>query len=158
MQISTRFTIAVHALLCVMHFSPERKVTSGFIAGSVGANPVVIRRTLGQLRDAGIVRVEAGVGGTELARPASDVTLLDVYSAVESVSGSLFDFHANPNPDCPVGGNVHAVLDDELAAAQAALEARLAQTTLADLDARLERRVASQNGPASCTMGATTTS
>lgn len=142
MQISTRFTIAVHALLCVMHFSSAEKVTSNFIAGSVGANPVVIRRTIGQLRDAGIVRVEPGVGGTALARAAGEITLLDVYRAVESVGDHLFDFHANPNPDCPVGGNVHAVLDEELAAAQAALEGRLSQTSLADLDDRLERRIA----------------
>ncbi|HJA29050.1 MAG TPA: Rrf2 family transcriptional regulator [Candidatus Olsenella pullicola] len=138
MQISTRFTIAVHALLCVAHFSPERKVTSGFIAQSVGVNPVVIRRTLGQLKEAGLVRVEPGVGGATLARPAEKITLLDVFRAVGSVGGSLFDFHPAPNDSCPVGKNVHAVLDAELGAAQAALEGRLGQTSLADLDARLE--------------------
>lgn len=138
MQISTRFTIAAHALLCVAHFSSECKVTSGFIAESVGVNPVVIRRTLGQLKEAGLVRVESGVGGTTLARPAEKITLLDVFRAVGSVGGSLFDFHSTPNPACPVGRNVHAVLDTELSAAQAALEERLEQTSLADLDARLE--------------------
>lgn len=144
MQISTRFTVAVHALLCVMHFSPAEKVTSGFIAASVGVNPVVVRRTLGQLKEAGLVRVEPGVGGTALARGAEKITLLDVFRAVESVGGSLFDFHANPNPTCPVGRNVHTVLDGELADAQAALEGRLAQTTLADLDARLEDTIATE--------------
>ena len=138
MQISTRFTIAVHALLCVANFSPERKVTSGFIAQSVGVNPVVIRRTLGQLKEAGLVHVEPGIGGTTLARPAEKITLLDVFRAVDSVEGSLFDFHSAPNPTCPVGRNVHAVLDAELSAAQSALEERLGQTSLADLDARLE--------------------
>lgn len=142
MQISTRFTIAAHALLCVTHFSPARKVTSGLIAESVGVNPVVIRRTLGMLKDAGLVRVEPGVGGTTLARPANEITLLDVFRAVGSVSGSLFDFHAAPSDACPVGQNVHAVLDAELDAAQAALEARLGQTTLAELGARLEDAIA----------------
>ena len=138
MQISTRFSIAVHALLCVAHFAPAHKVTSAFIAGSVNVNPVVVRRTLGMLKRAGIVHVEPGVGGTTLARPLDEVTLLDVYRAVESVAGDLFEFHANPNPQCPVGRNIHAVLDDELAAAQDALEDRLSQTTLAQLDGRLE--------------------
>lgn len=138
MQISSRFTIAVHTLLCISYFAPTRKVTSAFIAGSVNVNPVVIRRTLGQLKEAGLVTVEAGVGGASLARPASEITLLDVYRAVECVNGSLFSFHANPSSECPVGRNVHAVLDGEIAAAQEALERRLAQTTLAALDERVE--------------------
>lgn len=145
MQISTRFSIAVHTLLCIAHFAPTTKVTSAFIAASVNVNPVVIRRTLGMLKEAGLVHVEAGVGGASLTRPLNEVTLLDVYRAVESVSGSLFDFHANPNAACPVGRNIHAALDEELAAAQAALEDRLAQTTLADLDGRLEGLISAES-------------
>ena len=74
MQISSRFTIAVHTLLCIARFSGSQKVTSAFIAGSVNVNPVVIRRTLGQLKEAGIVLVEAGVGGATLASPCSTCT------------------------------------------------------------------------------------
>lgn len=144
MQISTRFTIAVHTLLCIQYFSPERKATSAFIAGSVNVNPVVIRRTLGQLKEAGIVSVEAGVGGASLARPAEDITLLDVYRAVECVDGDLFNFHADPSAACPVGRNVHAVLDGRLAAAQRALEEQLATTTIAELGSEVEAHVAEQ--------------
>lgn len=73
------------------------------------------------------------------ARPAGEITMLDVFRAVDSLDGGhLFDFHANPNPDCPVGGHIREVLDGELADAQAALEHRLAQTTLADLLKRLD--------------------
>ena len=76
--------------------------------------------------------------GAALARPAEAITMLDVFRAVDSLDGGhLFDFHANSNPDCPVGGHIHEVLDGELADAQAALEHRLAQTTLADLLKRL---------------------
>lgn len=141
MQISSRFTIAVHALLCITHFSSAQKVTSAFIAASVNVNPVVIRRTLGQLKEAGIVSVEAGVGGASLARPASEITLLDVYRAVECVRGSLFNFHENPNVACPVGRNVHAVLDGKIEAAQRALEESLAQTSIADLASEMERAI-----------------
>lgn len=139
MQVSTRFSMAMHTLLCIGYFSGKAKTTSSFIASSVNANPVVIRRLLGQLKEAGLVTVEAGVGGASLARPAGEITMLDVFRAVDSLDGGhLFDFHANPNPDCPVGRRVHAVLDGELADAQAALEHRLAQTTLADLLKRLD--------------------
>lgn len=145
MQIATRFTIAVHTLLCIGYFSPTEKVTSGFIAASVNVNPVVIRRTLGQLKAAGLVTVEAGVGGASLARPAREITLLDVFDAVQSVNGSLFDFHESPNPACPVGRSIHSVLDGELAAAEQALEDRLATTTIADL---LERMDGQSKSPA----------
>ena len=131
MQISTRFTIAVHTLLCIEHFDGQLKTTSSFIAGSVNANPVVIRRILGQLKDAGFIEVAAGVGGAHMARPLSEIT----------VDGPLFDFHNDPNPSCPVGRNVHAVLDDKLANAQRALETSLAKTTLADLECELDAKV-----------------
>lgn len=137
MQISSRFTIALHTLLLTARFSGERKATSNFIGGSVGVNPVIIRRTLGQLKEAGIVSVEAGVGGASLARDPAQVTLLDVFRAVESVEGPLFSFHERPNPQCPVGRRIHPILDGELAAAQQALEDRLAQTTLQDLIDRM---------------------
>lgn len=138
MQVSTRFSMAMHTLLCIGYFSGKAKTTSSFIASSVNANPVVIRRLLGQLKEAGLVTVEAGVGGASLARPAEAITMLDVFRAVDSLDGGhLFDFHANSNPDCPVGSRVHDVLDGELADAQAALERRLAQATLADLLKRL---------------------
>lgn len=141
MQISTRFTMAVHTLLCIRHFDGEQRTTSKFIAGSVNANPVVIRRILVQLKDAGLISVDSGVGGAHLARPSADITLLDVFDAVESVEGDLFNFHADPDIECPVGRNVHAVLDDELASAQKALEDRLAQTTLQDLADKLDARL-----------------
>ena len=138
MQVSTRFSMAMHTLPCIGYFSGKAKTTSSFIASSVNANPVVIRRLLGQLKEAGLVTVEAGVGGASLARPAEAITMLDVFRAVDSLDGGhLFDFQANSNPDCPVGSRVHDVLDGELADAQAALERRLAQTTLADLLKRL---------------------
>ncbi len=144
MQISTRFSMAVHTLLVIGYFAPEQRATSTFIAKSVNANPVVIRRVLGQLKDAGLVEVEMGLGGATLARDAEQITLLDVYRAVESSEEHLFSFHEDPNPACPVGRNIHAALDGELDAAQAALENRLAQTTLADLLDRVGALVAEQ--------------
>ena len=62
MQISSRFTIAVHVLICIETFKDEQKVTSDFLASSVNVNPVVIRRILQQLKAAGIVKVARGTG------------------------------------------------------------------------------------------------
>ena len=133
MKITSRFTVAVHTLLVINTFQDKVKTTSEFIASSVNVNPVVIRRTMQSLKAAGMIDVQAGGGGARLARRPEDITLFDVYSAVDSVEGDLFHFHENPNPACPVGRNIHAVLDVKLQEAQAALENRLKKTTLADL-------------------------
>lgn len=133
MQFSSRFTIAVHTIMCIIEFQDKEKNTSNFIAGSVNVNPVMIRRVLGQLKEAKLVNVEAGVGGASLAKNPAHITLRDVFCAVEDLDEELFRFHEHPNPSCPVGKTVHAVLDGKLAAARQALEDSLAQTTLQDL-------------------------
>lgn len=102
MQISSRFTIAIHILICIEIFKDERKITSEFLASSVNVNPVVIRRLLQQLKAGKIVNVTRGSGGAEIAKPINEVTLLDIYNAVECVEdGELFHFHENPNNLCP---------------------------------------------------------
>ena len=134
MQISSRFTIAVHVLLCIETFKKDYKVTSDFLASSVNVNPVVIRRLLQQLKKAGIISVVRGSGGADMAREAAEVTLLDVYHAVECVEeGELFHFHEAPNPLCPVGRNIHSVLDGRLEAIQKAMEEEMASVTIQDI-------------------------
>ena len=133
MKITSRFTVAVHTLLAICVLGKEYKMTSDLIASSVSVNPVVIRRTLSSLKAAGIIDVKAGSGGATPAKDAEDITLYDIYTAVDCVDGDLFNFHENPNPECPVGKNIHAVLDSHLADAQTALENELKSVTLADL-------------------------
>lgn len=133
MKITSRFTVAVHTLLVIYNFSATKKVTSDFIAASVQVNPVVIRRTLLSLKAAGMVDVKAGSGGASIVKDMGDITLYDVYKAVDSMDGDMFHFHENPNPACPVGRNIHAVLDAHLADAQAAMENELKNVTLLDL-------------------------
>lgn len=133
MKITSRFSVAVHTLLAIQTFGKEYKTTSEFIASSANVNPVIIRRTLGSLKAAGIIDVKAGSGGSVIIKPLEDITLLDIYKAVDSVEDSLFNFHDDPNPACPVGRNIHAVLDGHLLDAQAAMERELQKVTLADL-------------------------
>ena len=134
MQISSRFTIAVHILICIETFKNDYKVTSDFLASSVNANPVVIRRLLQQLKKADIVNVIRGSGGTEITTPLNTITLLDIYHAVECIEkGELFHFHENPNPLCPVGKNIHSVLDSRLQKIQEAMELELKSVTVQDL-------------------------
>lgn len=144
MQISSRFTIAVHTLLAVDTFGNEYKTTSEFIASSVNVNPVIIRRTLQSLKAAGLVEVKAGTGGASIPKDLKEITLFDIYRAMDCLEDGLFHFHENPNPACPVGRNIHAVLDGYLFNAQKAMEDELKKTTLADIRANLIERRANE--------------
>ncbi|MGN1198029.1 MAG: Rrf2 family transcriptional regulator [Acetatifactor sp.] len=132
MQFSLRLPIAVHILLAIVEFEGKEKTTSTFLAGSVNVNPVIIRNTLGRLKAAGLVTVKAGEGGASLVKEPKDITLLDVFDAVEKEE-ALFHFHENPNPECPVGKNIHAVLDNKLLAIQEAMREKMKATTLQNL-------------------------
>lgn len=132
MQFSSRLPIAVHILLAIVEFEGKEKTTSVFLAGSVNVNPVIIRNTLGQLKAAGLVTVKAGEGGAALAKEPKDITLTDVFDAVEKEE-ELFHFHENPNPECPVGRNVHAVLDSRLFSIREAMREQMNSITLQDL-------------------------
>lgn len=134
MQISSRFTLAVHIFACIDTFKDDHKVTSDFLAGSTNVNPVIVRKILGQLKKAGLVEVARGSGGAAIAKPLQDISFLDIYNAVECVeNGELFHFHENPNTACPVGRNIHVILDDKLIRVQKAMEDELASITLKDV-------------------------
>lgn len=134
MQISSRFTLAIHIFACIDTFKDDYKVTSDFLAGSTNVNPVIVRKILLQLKAAGLVEVARGTGGASIAKPLNEITFLDVYHAVECVDhGELFHFHENPNTECPVGRNIHRVLDDKLLRVQQAMEKELASITLEDV-------------------------
>lgn len=142
MQISSRFTIAIHMLTCMEVFKNDYKVTSDFLAGSIQVNPVIVRKLLQQLKKAGLVEVRRGPGGASLARSPQEVDFLEIYRAVECVEdNTLFHFHENPNPMCPVGKNIHNLLDGKLARVQEAMERELASITLADVLADAEKYI-----------------
>lgn len=132
MQFSSRMTIAVHILLAIAEFADKEKTTSTFLAQSVNVHPVIIRNTLGKLKAAGIVHVRAGEGGATLAYDPQKITLLDIFEAVEKEE-DLFHFHEHPNPQCPVGKNMHAILDQRLISIQNAMRKEMRAITLQDL-------------------------
>ena len=133
MQISSRFTIAIHIITCIETFQEEYKTTSDFLAASVNVNPVIIRRILQQLKKAGIVETKRGSGGAYAAKPLNEITFYDVYEAVDCVENDLFHFHENPNTNCPVGRNIHFVLDNRLRDVQNAMENKLKEMNLFDV-------------------------
>lgn len=140
MKISSRFTIAVHILLCILLFK-DKKITSNFLAGSIQVNPVIIRNILIQLKKAGIIIVKRGVGGISINKKIEDITLLDIFEAVESLDGKLFSFHQKPNSKCPVGKNINKILEPKLDNIQNAMEKELEKTTLKDIFNSLKNNI-----------------
>lgn len=141
MKISSRFTVAVH-ILSLVAIERNELCTSEWIAKSVNTNPVVIRRVIGKLRNAGLVQVRQGVGGATLLKPLNEITLLDVYRAVEVVQeGELFQMHEGPNPNCPVGANIEVVLELILLRAQVAMESVLGEITMEELVTVLAQKI-----------------
>lgn len=146
MQITSRFTIAVHIITCIDCFKDEYKVTSNFIADSTGVNPVIIRGVLSQLKEAGIIHSRQGASGVTLAKPLSDITFYDIYEAVDSVKDEgLFHFHEHPNPDCPVGRNIHAATDSRLRRIQNSMENEMKQIRLSDVVADVQKEIEAGN-------------
>ncbi len=138
MAYNSRFAVAIHTLSLLD--STEGRITSELIAGSVNTNPVVIRRMISLLTKAGILRTQPGVAGAQLTRPASEITLLDVYRAVQNDSrDDLFAIHDNPNPNCDIGRNIQQELEQVFARAQRAMEGELQQITLRQVTTDLQQ-------------------
>lgn len=141
MKISSRFTVAIH-VLSLISLNQNVVSTSEWIAESVNTNPVVIRRVMGKLKKAGLIDIRRGLGGATLQRDLEDITLLDVYKAVEVVEdGELFQMHDNPNPNCPVGANIQDVLELILVRAQDAMETVLIEITMEELVKVLSKKI-----------------
>ena len=125
--------MAIHMFACIDTFS-NQKMTSDFMAESIGTNPVIVRKILQQLKAAGLVEVARGTGGVKVTKPFDQITFLDVYRAVECApEEELFHFHENPNPKGPVGKNIHGILDKRLLEVQSAMEEKLSKMTLEDV-------------------------
>ena len=144
MQITSRFTIAVHIICAIEYFGDSETVTSNFLAGSVGANPVIVRNVMGNLKEAGIIRISQGKTGIHLAKKLDEISCYDVYKAVDCVDGEgLFHFHENPNPNCPVGKNIHKALDGKLMDVQRSMEDELRRISIADAAVQLKEEIES---------------
>jgi len=128
-------TIAVHALawMALAQRRGHTVLTSDQVAASVNTNPVIIRRSLGDLGRAGLVRVRHGAGaGWSLARAPEEITLLEVYDAVgqESPFGM---HHTEPNLECPVGKGIRPALSQIYGGIEQTVRRELAVVSVADV-------------------------
>src|SRR5262249_37160482 len=141
-----RVAVAVH-VLAYMAWKRSEAQTSERIASSVNTNPVVVRRIMGALRNAGMVSVQPGVGGgATLARDPAEISLLDVYRAVEE-GDDLFALHpSEPSRNCSVGGLIRDVLRPIFCRAHRAVEGVLAEVSIADVGEAVLQRAHDSGG------------
>ncbi|MCR1975432.1 Rrf2 family transcriptional regulator [Clostridium sporogenes] len=131
MRISTKFPIAVHSLIMIAALSDKKKITSEVISESTGVNAVIIRNIFKSLKQANMISVSPGPGGTTLARNPDSITLWDILTAVELMeTDDVFKFHQRVRENCPIGGNIYVLLKTHLDSSVDALKNELSSVTL----------------------------
>ncbi|MDO5146916.1 MAG: Rrf2 family transcriptional regulator [Eubacteriales bacterium] len=134
MHISTKCSIAIHCLIFIHEYGKDKKVTSRLLSLSTGVNSVTIRTILSSLKKDGLVSVKFGTGGTTLNCPLDEISLYRVYVAIEpDFAEKLMGIHASPAEECPVGRNIHRVLDCSYKKIQNDLCDSLKNITLKDI-------------------------
>lgn len=134
MHISTKCSIAIHCLVFIYEYGEKTKVTSELLSRSSGINPVTIRNILSSLKKSGIILVKSGTGGATLNCSPDTVTLYDICKTLEpDFLEKLIGIHTNPSALCPVGRNIHDLLDHSYQKIRNDLQKSLESITLEDI-------------------------
>lgn len=136
----TRFSSAIHTLILIAE--SKQLMTSEEIAVSVGTNASYIRKIIGLLKKEDIILSHRGISGYALKSKAEELTLLQIYQAVnETKSMSLFDLHQNANDKCVVGQYIKPVLTEMFTEMETAAALALSGKTLADCINDIRKRL-----------------
>ena len=131
MQISIKCSVAVQWLICVHEAKGIAKVTSNLLAESTGSNPVVIRNILSGLKKAGLITVPRGTGGAELCADPSQITLYQIYAALNPGGvTSIIGIHPCQGRPCPVAQNIRKVLESPYHKIENAVKEAMEEITL----------------------------
>lgn len=138
MAVSIQFSIAVH-MMAGLGYRQVDDATSTQLAASVNTSPSFVRRVLSKLSKAGLVHTKMGkTGSTALARDPQDISLLEIYKAVEAPKA--FAIHDYPEQkSCTVSCAIKEAMDKVLEKTQGSMEKSLGEISLADVIADLPR-------------------
>ena len=133
MRISAKCSVAIHCLLLISEYSAKLKITSELAAESTGCNPAAIRSILNALKKAGLICIRRGVGGAVLSRAPEEISVWDIYQAVEPDGlERMMGVHPNPSESCPVGKRIETVLETSYAQIEDAVAASMRDLRLSD--------------------------
>ncbi|MDE5966114.1 MAG: Rrf2 family transcriptional regulator [Lachnospiraceae bacterium] len=134
MHISTKCSVAIHCLIYIYEYGEKKKVTSELLSLSTGSNSVTIRNILSSLKKDGVISVKFGTGGASLNCPLDEITIYRICKAIEpNFISKLFGIHSLPSPLCPIGKNIHNVLNCSYQKIQNDLCDSLKRITLKDI-------------------------
>lgn len=140
MHISQKCSVAVHCLVVIIEAGHTEKITSEVLAASCGCNPVTVRNILSALKKDGIISVKPGLGGATIKCTPEEVSLYRICNALDpDFSGKLIGIHRFPSTLCPVGRNIHPVLDCSYQKVREDLCESLRSVTMADVIADYHR-------------------
>lgn len=113
MRIDTKCSIGIHCMILIAVYGDKCKLTSNIISRSTGCNDVIIRNILGKLKKVGLIDIARGVGGTTMNRNLSEISIWDIYSALEEKNpDEIIGIHPNPFKQCPVGHSIEEILKE----------------------------------------------
>lgn len=132
MATNTQFSIAVHLMLA-LGLNCGKEVTSAQMAMSVNTSPSFVRRILAKLSKANLVTTTTGKSGfTSLAKKSEDISLLEIYKAVDAPK--TFAIHDYPAQNfCQISCSIESVMKKVLGKAQNSFEQSLGETSLAEI-------------------------
>lgn len=131
MQINMKCSIAVHCLIFIHEAKGIAKVTSSLLAQSTGCNPIIIRNILSALKKAGLITIPRGTGGAELCLDPSQITLYQIYTALEPDGmSSIIGIHPCQDRPCPVAQNIGKVLQAPYHRIEDAIRQTMEEVTL----------------------------
>lgn len=141
MKYPTRLSDTIHLLAAIQIVrevagrkgeNPGRLLTSAALAESLHTNPAYVRKLMGYAVRGGLLVTTRGKARPELAKPASDISLLDMYRVVEG-DIKLLKLDAHTNPVCKVGKAIQFSLGDAYSEVQRKAEECMAMISLQDI-------------------------
>lgn len=140
MKYSYKLSDAIHILAYVDIMPDGKSASSSDIALSIEANASVVRQLMANLKKAGLLESQVGAAKPKLARPASEISLLDVFRAVE-INQELLHVDPRTNMDCTVGANIQQTLNTAYERVQNAAEAEMSKLTIQNIVDNINERV-----------------
>ena len=135
-------SIAIHCLIFIHEANGKTKVTSSLLSQSTGSNPVIIRNTLSALKKAGLIIVALGTGGAKLAKNPEEISLYDIYHALEPDGlTSIIGIHDCGQRNCPVAQNIAYVLKGPYEQIEESIKKTMKAITLQNLIDRFQEKV-----------------
>lgn len=131
MKYSHKLSDAVHVLSYVEIYK-DGDLSSNAIADSIESNPSLVRRLMSSLVQGGLLETRPGSVSPKLTRPTNQITLLDIYNAIE-IDHNFLHVDETTNPACVVGGNIQDALNDVYAKVQQDAEASMQQVKLSSI-------------------------